>query len=235
MRPLASWKSPARVKAKSGILWRLDRCSPAGRGAFTGGRDVERAGSPPKGLGHHLDHDTIRDLPLREVDDSDETYRFRLNEDAPSLVLSLERDGQLTPITVVAGEARYRIIGGFRRTAAARQLGWTTIRAVIYPPILSDEAKKIAFVANVVRRNLTVIEKANAIQMAAAARKTKTLGDITRDRVRVHGIELEKGASAESREKAAAFLRLALRRIEEFRDSDGEAPPSGDTVAEFGV
>ena len=67
---------------------------------------MERAGSPPKGLGHHLDHDTIRDLPLREVDDSDETYRFRLNEDAPSLVLSLERDGQLTPITVVAGEAR---------------------------------------------------------------------------------------------------------------------------------
>lgn len=122
--------------------------------------------SRPDSRGDLREPETVRDLALREIDDSDKTFQFRLNEEAASLVQSLERDGQVTPIKVVAGPANYRIIDGFRRSAAARELGWDTIRALVYPPMLADEAKKIAFVANVVRRNLTVLEKANAIQMA---------------------------------------------------------------------
>jgi ParB/RepB/Spo0J family partition protein len=152
---------------------------------------VERTGSPRSG-GEAREPDTIRDLPLREIDDSDDTYRFQRTEAGSSLAQSLARDGQLTPILVIAGRIGFRIIDGFRRTAAARELGWTTIRARVHPPMLSDEAKKIAFVSNVVRRDLTVREKVHAIQMA------RRVGFSKRDVAEMFGIsqrQIERYAS----------------------------------------
>ncbi len=99
-------------------------------------------------------------------DHGDRTFRVRSEEICESLVRSLENAGRLTPIRVLAGGETYRILDGFRRTAAVRVLGWKTIDAVVNAPMFAAEARKIAFVANVVGEALTVLERANGIQLA---------------------------------------------------------------------
>ena len=111
--------------------------------------------------------EAVRDIALRDLDDSDKSLRFRVDEGSGSLAESMGREGQLAPIKVIAVGSVYRLIDGFRRSSAARELGWESIRAVIYPPMAASEARKISFIENVVRRReLTVLEKTNAIKQA---------------------------------------------------------------------
>jgi ParB/RepB/Spo0J family partition protein len=105
-------------------------------------------------------------VPLHAIDESDTTFRFRSDESTGSLVHGFRTDGQLEPITILAGGTTYRIIDGFRRTAAARVLGWKTIDALVHAPMLDAEARRISFVANVVRDKLTILEKTDAIRLA---------------------------------------------------------------------
>ncbi|MDY4707455.1 MAG: ParB N-terminal domain-containing protein [Candidatus Treponema excrementipullorum] len=58
--------------------------------------------------------------------------------DLDNLKDSLKRYGLLNPITVTAD---YNLIAGHRRLEAAKQLGWTTINAIVVP--VDDEVTKL--------------------------------------------------------------------------------------------
>jgi ParB-like chromosome segregation protein Spo0J len=59
------------------------------------------------------------------------------------------------------------IIDGFTRHLCIEDLGWPMIKATIYAGMTDREAKALSYEANVTRRNLSNLEKANAMQDAA--------------------------------------------------------------------
>jgi ParB/RepB/Spo0J family partition protein len=112
--------------------------------------------SPPSG--------EIRDVSIEDIDQANAMFQCRLSMPLTDVRKSLERDGLAQPIDLV-GPSPYRIIDGFRRCKAATELGWGSIRAVVYE--MDDrQALRVAFTKNVVRKNLAPMEKANALWMA---------------------------------------------------------------------
>ena len=269
---------------------------------------MDHADHSPGGTGQPRESQGVQAIPLHAIDVADRTFQFRRDascEASGSLVQSLEKDGQLAPIKVLVEGTTYRILDGFRRAAAAHALGWQTIDAVVFPPMAAAEARKIAFVANVVRENLSVLEKALAIQLArregyskaemvamfgiserqieryfavpdgvlewidgrvitmahaqvigeylatiprdhlpgliatirrrglsakalprwlnargftrvTRVKRTRTVGNISPNKVRFYNMELSRFSPAETREHTLDFLRRAIRHIEEF-------------------
>jgi ParB family chromosome partitioning protein len=112
-----------------------------------------------------LDGRRIEIVPLAEVDSSDQTFQYRFDARFEDLKRSLASEGQREPVDLL--EARpYRIIDGFRRVAALRSLGSPTVSALVHSGMCEKDAHALAFVKNVVRRNLTPIERAHAIAKA---------------------------------------------------------------------
>ena len=107
-------------------------------------------------------------VPLTDINDTDETFQFRMPTDRKGLGASLKDRGQINPIKVVAGEHGYRIIDGHRRVQEIKRLGWTWthVRALIYKGMSDREAMAISYESNVRRRNFSFAEKANAMQLA---------------------------------------------------------------------
>jgi len=108
---------------------------------------------------------TIVDVPVTEINLDDTTYQYRLTVRTRDLKNALTREGQVEPVDL-RGSKPYQIVDGFRRVQAIRKLGWPTVKALVHRGLSDEQAHERAFVKNVVRQNLTPIEKANAIRLA---------------------------------------------------------------------
>jgi ParB family chromosome partitioning protein len=113
----------------------------------------------------------MHEIPLEEINTSDTTFQYRLNSSIADLTVSLSQEGQKEPVDLVRSKAGpgnkpYRVIDGFRRVEALRNLGWATAKALVHRGISEEEAHKLAFIKNVVRKNLRPMDKANAIYLA---------------------------------------------------------------------
>jgi ParB/RepB/Spo0J family partition protein len=128
-----------------------------------------RAGEEPSGLTQR----SWEEVPLEDIDAGDTTLQFRFLTRTGDLQASLKHDGQQEPIDL-AGEKPYKIVDGFRRVAAAKKLGWKAIKAFLHDGLLDDDAWCIAFTKNVVRKNLSPMERANAMLLAQKRGTTKT-------------------------------------------------------------
>ncbi len=106
----------------------------------------------------------VQDIPLEDIKE-DLTFQYRLSASVGDLRRSLEVEGQQEPIDLT-GAKPYRIIDGFRRVEAMRSLGWPVVKALVHRGITDNEAHKVAFIKNVVRKNLSPMDKANAIFQA---------------------------------------------------------------------
>lgn len=107
----------------------------------------------------------IEEVPIEDIKTEDSSFQYRFSANLGDLKNSLTLEGQKEPIDLT-GSKPYRIIDGFRRIEAIRALGWKSVKAIIHKGISDDEAHKLAFIKNVVRKNLSPIEKANAIHLA---------------------------------------------------------------------
>ena len=105
------------------------------------------------------------EIPLDEIRLGDKGFQYRLSTNVGDLKQSIALEGQKEPIDLT-GSRPYRIIDGFRRVEAVRALGWSTVKALIHKGISEEEAHKLAFIKNVVRKNLSPMDKANAIFQA---------------------------------------------------------------------
>jgi len=102
-------------------------------------------------------------VSLDDIDFNDRTFQYRLSFSTADLRTSLEKDGQEEPIDLLKGMKKpYRIIDGFRRSRAALELGWKTIKAFVH--VMDDErALRFAYTKNVLRKSLTPMERAHAL------------------------------------------------------------------------
>jgi ParB/RepB/Spo0J family partition protein len=110
-------------------------------------------------------------VPLNHISIDDLTFQYRILPTWDDVKSALERDGQLEPVDLLAPKP-YRIIDGFRRIHAASEIGWTNVTAFIYLDITEEQAHGIAFAKNVMRRNLSPLERANAIYQARQRGRT---------------------------------------------------------------
>lgn len=106
----------------------------------------------------------VVDIPVEDIS-PDDSFQYRLSTTSGDLKSSLLKDGQREPIDLT-GSKPHKIVDGFRRVQAIRQIGWKTVKALVHRGMSTDEAQKLAFVKNVVRKNLSPLDKANAIQQA---------------------------------------------------------------------
>jgi len=119
----------------------------------------------------------VQEVPLEDIKTDDKAFQYRFTTRVGDLKNSLQVEGQREPIDLT-GSKPYRIIDGFRRVEALRALGWNKVKALVHKGISEEEARKLAFIKNVVRKNLSPIEKGNAIYQAKlSGMKAKDLSE----------------------------------------------------------
>lgn len=103
-------------------------------------------------------------IPLDNIDIGDWNVRHRdITAGLDDLAASLDKYGQLQPISVFAKKGRFEIVIGQRRYLAAKQLRWSNILAMILPPGISKrEAMILSLIENSQRRDLTIKDKEEA-------------------------------------------------------------------------
>ena len=98
---------------------------------------------------------------IQEVEISRITVKNRLRKelgDLASLVNSLNTYGQLYPIII---NKRYELISGQRRLEAAKNLGWTSIKAIFMDKNTSLEILELEMEENIERLDFTPDEISN--------------------------------------------------------------------------
>lgn len=109
---------------------------------------------------------TISDLPLGELFPSPNNPRTVLDDD-PSIIelaSSLKDMGLIQPIVVrLVDVARYEILAGHRRFAAARVAGLPTIQARVLDECDDRRALEITVVENLQRQDLAPLEEAHGV------------------------------------------------------------------------
>jgi ParB family transcriptional regulator, chromosome partitioning protein len=108
--------------------------------------------------------DTIVEIPLDEI-----TLRDRLRPvseaDMLAVAASFAERGQDQPVLLRRRFAQneLRLVAGAHRVTAARYLGWTSIKAIVRE--MTDEEARIAEIdENLIRRELTVLDRAVALK-----------------------------------------------------------------------
>jgi ParB/RepB/Spo0J family partition protein len=100
------------------------------------------------------------ELSLALIDDPEHPSRESFGEEELNeLIQSMSDVGQIQDVSVKENGERFIILAGHRRTIAARALGWTTIRARVYPAD-TELADVIQVHENVVREELNPAEEA---------------------------------------------------------------------------
>lgn len=108
-------------------------------------------------------------IPLDLIDSEEEGFNSRRELITPFSVRDLQKDmaerGLDQPVHVKKSGDRYRLIAGFRRTKAARLLGWKAIPAFIRNDVCTDIEERIFNIReNMQRKELSLIDQAYAIK-----------------------------------------------------------------------
>lgn len=112
-----------------------------------------------------LQKSSIQDIKLDLIEDFEFHDRIDVEEDLDGLTRSLDERGQEVPIKVrpIENGNRFQVIIGRRRCAAARRLGWTSIKGMIQDT--SDlEALSAMITENSERRETSYIGRARLCQ-----------------------------------------------------------------------
>lgn len=136
-----------------------------GRGlsALMGDEAPVDAGAAPVPSGAVADDQTLRRLPLAEIQPNPDQPRVRIEPDAlAALASSIAARGVIQPLVVRPIEdGTWQIIAGERRWRAAREAGLTHVPALVRSAD-ARERLEIALVENAVRADLDPMELANA-------------------------------------------------------------------------
>jgi ParB family chromosome partitioning protein len=116
---------------------------------------------------------TLEDVPLTHIDPCDLTFQYRFPSGVSGLRISLESEGQRQPVDLIGCRPPYRVVDGFRRILAATALEWTSVKALVHRSLSEEEAYRMAFTKNVVRRNLSPLERAQAMAVGMQERGLK--------------------------------------------------------------
>lgn len=185
------------------------------------------------------------DIRLRDIDPRSPNVRRRMDPgELESLAASIRQHGVLEPIVVLALPKtrgyRYRLIAGFRRVAAARQVGLTWIPArVIEGPVPEEVIQTWQLTENLQREAMRVPDVVAAIDQlqetglgleaiaeklglsVSTVRLYRQLGEAMRKH-KALAQAVERGLIGVAHFQAAASLLAKTRR----RLAEGEADPA---------
>ncbi len=105
------------------------------------------------------------EVAIHDLDLDSCPYQLRDSSDSQDLMESLKQFGQIVPVLIMPREGGYLILDGHGRAFAAKALGWGVVNAMLYPLLDQEEARRVASICNVQRRNLAPAELANTAQM----------------------------------------------------------------------
>jgi ParB family chromosome partitioning protein len=103
-------------------------------------------------------------VPIDQVRPSARNPRVRL-DGLDELADSLREYGLLQPVVVRRIRDGYELIAGHRRHAAARELGWTEIIAIVRDESDDDQAYLLTLTENLQREDLSPREEAAALEV----------------------------------------------------------------------
>ena len=108
-------------------------------------------------------HDVVH-IPISDIKPTETTARRRFDlEDLEALSRSLLDKGMLHPVLVRQTEdGGLQLIAGYRRWLAADLAGMTEVPAIIIDRVDEGEALEFALIENLQRRDLTIMEEAQA-------------------------------------------------------------------------
>jgi ParB family chromosome partitioning protein len=112
-------------------------------------------------------HGAVR-IPLDLIDPNPRNPRQR--ESVDELAASLNAYGLLQPVIVRPKDARYELIAGHRRVAAARKLGWSEIDALVREESDDLDAYVLTLTENLQREDLSPREEAAALEVLVRER-----------------------------------------------------------------
>lgn len=98
---------------------------------------------------------------MADINTANTALMYRKNLNTADLAESLKVNGQKSPVTLwkrKSGETH--IISGFRRVAAAKELGWTKVLGVIIPEsdLSKEEAITLNFQENIAKKTLSTLD-----------------------------------------------------------------------------
>jgi ParB family chromosome partitioning protein len=101
-------------------------------------------------------------IPLEQIEPSPRNPRRGL-QGIEELAASIRVHGLLQPIVVRRAEGGYQLVAGHRRHAAVRDLGWTSVQAIVRE-VDEQDAYVLTLVENLQRDDLTPREEARALE-----------------------------------------------------------------------
>ena len=111
-------------------------------------------------------HFNLESIPLAHINAADTTYRITTAKRGDNLINSIAAIGLMSPPIVYPDTTGYRIIAGFRRIEACRDLGWTHIKV----RLLSVECDEMTLVMwaiadNSLQRPLNLLESSRSLSL----------------------------------------------------------------------
>ncbi len=192
--------------------------------------------------------------------DADRTFNVRISDDSgergksgqtiAELAKLLTRDGQMTPVMVRLSkkkgkEGRYELVQGFRRVAAMRSLGWTTVKAQVVD-LDDQQAFLLNLQENLARKDITTYEL--AARCAFLSKKFTLSGDSIANRLgvgrayvnnliryteKIHPKIVEawkNGNAAVTMTTLSAWHKLSKEdQVKAFEDVSTERTPNGES------
>jgi ParB family chromosome partitioning protein len=112
------------------------------------------------------DAETVRRIPLADIDRGDERFRVTTRPDSAELAASIDRIGLLAAPLVAPEGAGFVVVSGFRRVSACAGLGWPAIPVRLARPDASPyECALRAVGENSLQRPLNLIETSRALDL----------------------------------------------------------------------
>lgn len=161
--------------------------------------------------------DVKLELVIDPIGPSDRMPRPGDDEAIQQLAYSMAECGQLQPVMLEQlADGQFCRVFGRRRLAAARRLGWTTIRASVVPPLADDVRRTVVAIENVQRQDLMPAEETLAVdelmllQAFSAAKRTRVSMPIGPDLGRVVDDEVVKRCMSASGPNVIGYRRALL-------------------------
>jgi ParB/RepB/Spo0J family partition protein len=108
---------------------------------------------------------TIQNIPLQQIDLSDETFSINYLPDLQKLRSSIQEIGLIQPVLLRSKLGRYQIVCGFRRISVTKELGGSEIESQVFEEGEIDDVRLFSFSLheNMATRGFNAVEKAIAL------------------------------------------------------------------------
>ncbi|MBM4341365.1 MAG: hypothetical protein FJ110_17710 [Deltaproteobacteria bacterium] len=108
---------------------------------------------------------TIKEIPLKQIDLSDETFSVNFMLDLRNLRSSIQTAGLIQPVLLRMKKDSYQIVCGFRRILALRELGTNEIPAMVSEKRGGNDLELfiLSLQENLTTRGFNAVEKAIAL------------------------------------------------------------------------